>query len=182
MELIRETGSHFDLGEESARRLMKEVLSRPLFAHLATASAHGSRESPVWFLWEDGAIWIIGNNKTDSFPGRIATEPRCALGIVDFDISTGLVQHVGFRGRARIEPHDSDRMKRLFSRYMGDAAQWDTRFVKILTDTNYIFVRLEPDTVVVRDQSYAVNGRHVARPLSRAETGRRKKSTPAKVE
>ena len=34
--------------------------------------------------------------------------------IIDFDIATGLVQHVGFRGRARIEPHDSDRMKRVF--------------------------------------------------------------------
>jgi hypothetical protein len=29
---------------------------------------------PVWFLWEDEAIWIIGNRKTDSFPGRIATD------------------------------------------------------------------------------------------------------------
>ena len=154
MELARETGSHFDLDEESARRLMNDVLTRPLFAHLATASEHGPRESPVWFLWEDGAIWIIGNNKTDSFPGRIAAEPRCALGIIDFDMATGLVQHVGFRGRARIEPHDSDRMKRVFRRYMGEPRRWDSRFVKILNDTDYIFVRLEPDTVVVRDQSF----------------------------
>ena len=158
MELVRETGSHFDLEEESARRLMNDVLARPLFAHLATASEHGPCESPVWFLWEDGAIWIIGNHKTDSFPGRIATEPRCALGIVDFDVSTGLVQHVGFRGRARLEPHDSDRMKRVFSRYLGEATRWDSRFVKILNDSDYIFVRLEPETVVVRDQSYPVNG------------------------
>ncbi len=157
MQLIRETGSHFDLDEESAMRLMKDVLMRPLFAHLATASEHGPRESPVWFLWEDGAIWIIGNRKTDSFPGRIAADPRCALGIIDFNISKGLVQHVGFRGRARIEPHDSDRMKRVFSRYMGEAAQWDSRFVNILNDPEYIFVRLEPDTAVVRDQSYVVN-------------------------
>jgi len=158
MKLIRETGSHFDLEEEAARRLLKDVLARPLFAHLATASEHGPRESPVWFLWEGGAIWIIGNNQTDSFPGRIATEPRCALGIVDFDVSTGLVQHVGFRGHARLEPHDSERMKRVFSRYMGEPERWDHRFVKILNDPDYIFVRIEPDTVVVRDQSYSVDG------------------------
>src|ERR1700752_4216438 len=132
MKRIRETGSHFDLEEDAARRLMNDVLARPLFAHLATASEHGPRESPVWFLWEDEAIWIIGNNKTDSFPGRIAAEPRCALGIVDFDGSTGLVQHVGFRGQAGVEPHDSDRMKRVFSRYMGKPERWDPRFVKIL--------------------------------------------------
>ena len=157
MQVITETGSHFDLNEESAMRLMNDVLMRPLFAHLATASEHGPRESPVWFLWEDGAIWIIGNRKTDSFPRRIAADPRCALGIIDFNISKGLVQHVGFRGRARIEPHDSDRMKRVFSRYMGEPMQWDSRFVEILSDPEYIFVRLEPDTAVVRDQSYVVN-------------------------
>ena len=82
MELVRETGSHFDLDEESARRLMNDVLTRPLFAHLATASEHGPRESPVWFLWEAGAIWIIGNNKTDSFPARITWSHHCALGVL----------------------------------------------------------------------------------------------------
>jgi hypothetical protein len=174
MQLITETGSHFDLNEESAMRLMNDVLMRPLFAHLATASDHGPRESPVWFLWEDGAIWIIGNRKTDSFPGRIATDPRCALGIIDFNISTGLVQHVGFRGRARIEPHDSDRMKRVFNRYMGESTQWDSRFLKILNDTEYIFVRLEPDTAVVRDQSYLVNDNDRSQQLIEPERRERK--------
>ena len=53
-------------------------------------------------LWEDEALWMIGNYKTDSFPKRIGRDPRCAVGIVDFDVSTGMVQHVGFRGRARL--------------------------------------------------------------------------------
>jgi len=66
MKPVRETGNHFDLDEEATRRLMDDVLKRPLFAHLATASEHGPRESPVWFLWEDDAIWIIGNSKTGS--------------------------------------------------------------------------------------------------------------------
>jgi hypothetical protein len=156
MKLVLKTGSHFDLDEESATRLMNDVLMRPLFAHLATASEHGPRESPVWFLWEEGAIWIIGNRETDSFPSRIAAEPRCALGIIDFDISKGVVQHVGIRGRASLEPHDRGRMEKVFRRYMGELRQWDSRFVEILDDLNYVFIRLEPDTVVVRDQSYSV--------------------------
>ena len=154
MRIVRDTGSQFDLDEEAAHRLMWEILSRPLFAHLATDSEDGPRESPVWFLWENGALWIIGNSQTDSFPKRIAREPRCAVGVVDFGVSTGLVQHVGFRGRARLEPHDAHRMKRLLSRYMGEMETWDARFVEILDDTNYIFIRFEPDTAVVRDQSY----------------------------
>lgn len=134
--------------------MMSEILSLPLFAHLATDSEEGPRESPVWFLWEADALWIIGNRETDSFPKRIEREPRCAIGIVNFDVSTGLVQHVGFRGRARLVPHDAERMKRLLSRYMGEQDEWDSRFVEILDDTDYIFIRFEPETVVVRDQSY----------------------------
>lgn len=158
MKIVQDTGSHFELDEARSRALMSEILARPLFAHLATASEAGSpRESPVWFLWETEALWIIGNYRTDTFPTRIEREPRCAIGIVDYDRSTGLVQHLGFRGRARLEPHDAERMKRLLSRYLGrDLSQWDARFVEILEDADYIFVRFEPETAVVRDQSYIV--------------------------
>jgi len=154
MKIIRDTGSHFDTDEQSASRLMNEILARPLFAHLATASEHGPRESPVWFLWEDGALWIIGNYQTDSFPRRIERESRCAVGVVHFEVSTGVVLHVGLRGQARLEAHDAGRMKRLLSRYMGGPEHWDSRFVEIMDDPDYVFIRFEPETAVVRDQSY----------------------------
>jgi hypothetical protein len=156
MKIVTQTGSHFDLDEDAAHSLMSDILSRPLFAHLATSSEDGSRESPVWFLWEDDALWIIGNYQTDSFPKRIERDPRCAVGVVDFDRSKGLVQHVGFRGRASLQPHDQERMGRLLNRYLGEMERWDSRFVEILDDADYIFIRFEPETVVVRDQSYQV--------------------------
>ena len=156
MKIVQETGSQFDLAEKDARRLLGDLLARPLFAHLATGSESGPRESPVWFLWEDEALWIIGNEKTDSFPKRIELEPRCALGVVDFEVSGGLVRHVGFRGLARREPHDRDRMMRLLTRYLGEVKGWDPRFVKILDDAEYIFIKFIPETAVVRDQSFEV--------------------------
>jgi hypothetical protein len=162
MKIVRETGSHFDLDDERALGLLADLLSRPLFAHLATASDEGPRESPVWFLWEEGALWVVGNYRTDSFPKRIEREPRCAVGVVDFDAATGLVRHAGFRGRASLLPHDPARMERLLSRYMGERARWDSRFVEILGDEDYVFIRFEPETVVVRDQSYELN---IGRPL-----------------
>ena len=48
-------------------------------------------------------------------------------------------------------------MKRLLNRYMGELESWDSRFLKILDDTDYIFIRFEPETAVVREQSYQVN-------------------------
>jgi hypothetical protein len=134
---------------------LEDFLARPLFSHLATASKDGPRESPVWFLWEDEAIWIIASRRTDTFPARVERDPRCAIGIVDFDKEEGLVHHVGMRGHARIEEFDQDRARRLLSRYLGaDSDAWGKRFRDTLTDPDNLFVRFTPETVVARDLSY----------------------------
>lgn len=135
---------------------LEEFLSRRIFAHLSTASEQGPRESPVWFSWEEESLWIIGDS-ADTFPKRVEQEPRCAIGIVDFDPATGLVQHAGFRGLASIERFDRIRARRIFSRYLGEnQADWPSMFHEALEDTDLVFVRFDPDTVVVRDQSYPV--------------------------
>lgn len=138
---------------------LDEFLSRPLFAHLATASEHGPRESPVWFLWEDGAAWLIGSLVSDSFPARIQADPRCSLGIVDFDRTTGRVEHVGMRGQAAVQPFDASRARRLLERYLGrHEGAWDERFASTVTRPvaeQAVLVRFVPDTVVARDLSYA---------------------------
>jgi nitroimidazol reductase NimA-like FMN-containing flavoprotein (pyridoxamine 5'-phosphate oxidase superfamily) len=59
---------------------LDELLTRPLFAHLASTSGDGPRESPVWFLWENKEIWIIGSRRGDKFPNRLERDPRCAIG------------------------------------------------------------------------------------------------------
>src|ERR1700704_5737879 len=87
------------------------LLRRPLIAHLATASNDGPRESPVWFLWEDGALWLVGHAR-DSFPNRLAAQPACAIGIVDFDLPRGVLEHVGIRGEATVVELESARLHR----------------------------------------------------------------------
>lgn len=133
-----------------------ELLSRPLFAFLATASESGPRVSPVWFLWEDDAVWIIGNRKTDTFPNRVESDPRSAIAFVDFDTTQGLVQYVGMRGQASVEAWDTERAKRILRRYLGpNEERWDQdRFVAPLNDPDNVLVRLTPETAVARDQSY----------------------------
>ncbi|MBX0358441.1 pyridoxamine 5'-phosphate oxidase family protein [Halobacillus sp. Nhm2S1] len=135
---------------------LDEFLMKPLFAHLSTSSTEGPRDSPVWFLWEDGYLWIIGT-PGDTFPLRINTEPNCAIGIVDFDSRTGKVLHAGFRGKATVEPFDINLAKRLFTKYLGsNENMWDSRFKD--QDPNNVLLRFVPETVVVRDQSYVVMG------------------------
>jgi Pyridoxamine 5'-phosphate oxidase len=132
---------------------LSEFLSRPLFAHLAHGSEHGPRESPVWFLWDGRAVWVVGG---ESFPANLKRDPRCALGFVDFDPATGRCQHVGMRGTAEVLPFDPAVAWAVFRRYFGpDEADWDRRFDDVFDGSAGLeMVRFTPNTVVVRDQSY----------------------------
>jgi len=130
------------------------VLRKPLVAHLATVAADGApRHSPVWFLWEDGEVWLIGNT-TDSFPRRLRGEARCAIGVVDFDLPDGMLRHVGMRGTAEVLPLDTARLYRLLGRYLGpDAERWDAQFRADVIDHLDLMIRFIPQTIVARDQS-----------------------------
>jgi hypothetical protein len=132
---------------------LEEFLARPLYAHLAHSSEQGPRESPVWFHWDGTHLWIIGGT---SFPENLKRDPRCALGIVDWDPRTGLSQHVGLRGKAAVLPFDPALAKTIFRRYFGpDEEDWDRRFDDVFTgELGLEMVRFTPETVVLRDQSY----------------------------
>ncbi|MCB0212543.1 MAG: pyridoxamine 5'-phosphate oxidase family protein [Anaerolineae bacterium] len=131
-----------------------QFLQRPLMAHLATMSKDGARESPVWFLWEANAIWLIGNTR-DSFPKRIQDDGRCAIGIVDFDLEGGVLKHIGLRGNATVVPLDQERLYRLLRRYLGDdQTAWSSWFRTNIIDGLDLMVHFIPTSIVARDQSY----------------------------
>jgi len=132
---------------------INEVLSKPLFAHLATASHDGPRESPLWFLWENDSLWFIGTS-ADSFPKRIQADGRCVVGIIDFDLTAGHLRHVGFRGNATVDKLDAERLKRFLYRYIGTPNQWNENFKRNIIDSLDLMIRLVPTSIVARDQSY----------------------------
>jgi hypothetical protein len=132
---------------------LHEFLARPLYAHLAHASDDGPRHSPVWFHFDGTALWIIGGT---TFPANLRREPRCAIGIVDWDPASGRSHHVGMRGTAEVLPFDPAMARTIFRRYFGPCeADWDSRFDDVFTgELGLEMVRFTPHTVVVRDQSY----------------------------
>ncbi|MFK3937783.1 pyridoxamine 5'-phosphate oxidase family protein [Alkalihalobacillus sp. NPDC078783] len=137
-----------------SKELFEEILSRPLFAHLSTVEKNEPRDSPVWFLWENERIWVLGSYQSNSFIKRIEHEANCAIGIVDYNKETGFVQHVGLRGKAELQSHQEDIIKRLFTKYMGQEKHWDPRFKAVLGDSDWLLICFVPNSVVVRDQSY----------------------------
>lgn len=132
---------------------LAEFLSRPLYAHLAHLGDAGVRESPVWFYWDGAALWIIGGT---SFSDNLRRHPQCAIGIVDWDLSTGLSHHVGFRGTAEVLPFDPEMARTIFRRYFGpDDAEWDPRFREDYdSSATTPMIRFTPQTAVIRDQSF----------------------------
>ena len=133
---------------------LEEFLNRSLFCFVAQESDTGPRVSPLWFLWEGGAIWNVAQMSDRSYPERVKQYPQTALAVVDFDPATGRVEHVGMRGNSMLEPYDQSRAERLFQKYLGEhQTEWPTRFVELDPD-NYRLIRFEPETVVARDQSY----------------------------
>ncbi len=128
-------------------------LRRTLFAHLATVSKDGPFESPVWFLWEENALWLIADERS-GYAKRLENDPHAAVGIVDFDLERGFLQHVGMRGTAEPLPMDKERLRRFLERYLGTESEWDAWFKQHVIDHQSRMIRFTPSTVVARDQSY----------------------------
>jgi len=134
------------------------VLQKPLMAHLSTVEMDEPRDSPVWFLWEEETIWVFGTSG-DSFIKRLQQEPRCALGIVDFDLDKGVLKHVGIRGISYVESVDPNRLLRFVSKYLGDDKEkWNEWFVKNIVDPLDVMVKITPKSMVAKDVSFFKTG------------------------
>jgi Pyridoxamine 5'-phosphate oxidase len=136
---------------------VEEFLSRPLTARVAT---NGPTVRPTWFLWEDGAFWIL-TGAWARLPDRVRADPAIALVVDECDLTTGTVRQVIARGRAELLPFDVPRGRRKLARYLGaDETRWDERFRRYLHDDpagkGTTWLRLRPAMLTARDLSYAV--------------------------
>ncbi|MFC7073769.1 pyridoxamine 5'-phosphate oxidase family protein [Halovenus rubra] len=145
-----------DVIENSLEPSLADFLDRPLFCFLGQISSDGApRLSPLWYLWEDNRLWIIADTVGKSYASRVKQHPETAVAIVDFDVHTGRVEHVGMRGRAVLSPLNMDRVSRLLRRYLGENTDtWDDRFANLDAE-RWSFIEFSPETVVARDQSFS---------------------------
>ena len=133
-----------------------DFLRQPLTARLAT---NGPTVRPVWFLWEDGAFWVLTGPWARLFD-RVKEDPRLALVVDECDIATGRVRQVIARGRGELVPFDVARGRRKLTRYLGaDETAWDIRFVHYLHDDpaerGTTWLRLTPTSLTATDLSYS---------------------------
>jgi hypothetical protein len=143
------------------------VLAMPLMANLATISDDGPRNAPVWFLWEDGALWMPGSADGSSVQ-RVVRDPRCAVEIVHYDHAGGILAHIGLRGNATVEPMSPTRFRRLLAKYLGaDEATWNAWFIDTIAridDPDGRLIRLSPSSVFTNNVSFFRTGPDLAWP------------------
>lgn len=149
------------------------LLDLPLMANLATICPEGPRNAPVWFLREDGAVWIPANSRGSSAQ-RLTADPRCAVEIVHYDNAAGILAHLGLRGRATVEPMSADRFRRLLRKYLGaNETAWNPWFllnVAAIDDPDGRMIRVVPESTFTNNVSFFRTGPELAWP---------RKETPA---
>lgn len=137
---------------------INEVLSKPLMAHLSTVEKGAPRDSPVWFLWEESRLWIFGTSG-DSFVKRLHAEPKCAAGIVEYDLEEGILKHVGIRGTAAFAELDKARLIRFVSKYLGkDKQNWNPWFIANVVDPLDAMIKIMPESIVAKNVSFFKTG------------------------
>lgn len=139
----------------------ESVLTLPLMANLSTVSHDAApRNAPVWFIWEQSEIWMLGSQDGSSVK-RIEANPNVAVEVVDYDNAKGILRHVGMRGQATIEPSDAERFRRLLDRYLGARDGWNAWFIDNIAridDPTGRMIRLKPESIFTNDVSYFRTG------------------------
>lgn len=145
-----------------------DILHLPLIANLATTCEDGPRNAPVWFIWEERMLWMLGDARGSSVK-RLHKDPRCAVEVVHYQNETGVLLHLGFRGHASIEPCCPDRFGRLLEKYLGnDRTQWNDWFIQTIAridDPQGRMIRLRPESTFTNNVSYFRTGPDLAWPL-----------------
>jgi hypothetical protein len=131
---------------------VQEFLDLPLTAHLATV---GPSVRPVWFLWEEGAFWVISGPWSRA-PEEIRESARVMLSIDVCNLATGETKQVLQRGEAELLPWDERRGWRLLRRYLGDEiGGWEDRFQRYMGgEPGSLWIRIEAQLPRLVDLSF----------------------------
>jgi PPOX class probable F420-dependent enzyme len=110
-----------------------DLLTRPVFAHLATVGEDGApRSNPMWFLYDpDANRVLLTHTRTRHNYRFLQREPRVALSIADPDDPYRYLQ---LRGEIESEEADpeGDFYNRLQQRYRGRTSEVKDRAARVV--------------------------------------------------
>jgi nitroimidazol reductase NimA-like FMN-containing flavoprotein (pyridoxamine 5'-phosphate oxidase superfamily) len=127
------------------------LLAQPILGRLATASASGQPHVvPVWFLWEDGVLWI-SSFRTTRKVNDLEQNPKCAL-VVDLPKAEDGLTAVLLEGEAAIEPTSSSevraRIARVYIKYLGPQGVLEKEPQEWLDSPDNRLIKLAPKRII----------------------------------
>ena len=110
-------------------------------------------------MFEDDRFWF--NSESGSPLLRAANEGKpIAVLVDDFDPPNRIMQ-VRVRGEGSIEPHDPERVARIYRRYLGEAVSaWPLSFPERLTDPAWRLWSVPPRSGMAVDSSGFIDRQH----------------------
>jgi PPOX class probable F420-dependent enzyme len=126
---------------------IEAFLAEPNLARFATISRNGyPHVVPVWFLWEDGAVWISAYRSTRKAK-HLLTDRRCAL-VVDVKKAEHGVTGVLFEGEAELfeadQPKVRQRIEQIYLKYLGPEGILDKDPQDWLASPENMLIKLTP--------------------------------------
>lgn len=136
---------------------LEQFLAQPLVARVAANGPHGPTIRPVWFLYEDDALWWLTASSYSRLGEWLSADPRVAVSIDTCDLSIGQVLAVTVTGSAAVVAFDPERATRKLVKYLGpDRTSWSERFSGTFDDPTTRLVTLHPERPPrLRDMSFA---------------------------
>jgi PPOX class probable F420-dependent enzyme len=126
---------------------LEAFLAEPRMAHLATVDAAGKpRVRPVWYLWRDGAMWIL--TRLHRHTGRdVADNPAVAVSVASDERP---YRAVIVRGTAEILERDEQVMLDIATRYGEEEGREFVRD-RAMVEEGRVILKIVPSAVVSWD-------------------------------
>lgn len=136
---------------------VEQFLALPLVARVAVIGPDGPTVRPVWFLYEEGALWWLTASSYSRLWEWLSADPRVAVTIDTCDLVTGEVLAVSVTGRANVVAFDAGRAERKLTKYLGpERDRWAARFTGTFDDPTSRLVVLRPGVAPrLRDLSFS---------------------------
>lgn len=115
-------------------------------AQVAAVSAKGAPLlGSLWYLFDAGRFWF--SSMSDSpLPMAAMREAEVAVIVDDFR-PLASIRQVRIRGAAQLEDHDVARIRRIYTRYLGeDEKFWPDFFRRRLSDNRWVLWSVWPDS------------------------------------
>ena len=123
---------------------LKELLSKPLVAKIATTSRTGSvRITPIYFGAENGTI-LMNTFEDSAAVKNLKRNPKCSLLIDTPDFPAAAVH---YWGSATVEgpENDADGMGKLYTNYMGGQEAATEYAKQLISRGKRVYIRFTPE-------------------------------------